>query len=110
MAQGMLGNAETSELSLNLRAGRIPQILNKHLHQCLQVNQESQSSSTPFQACKDFFFFAFPLSEEVCIRILLKFKIPHLSPPAKNRGTKEALKTPNMQIIECFHMQKNGCF
>jgi len=110
MAQGMLGKAAASGLSLYLRAGRTPQILNKHLHQSLQVNQESQPSSTPLQACKDFFFFAFPLSEEVYIRILLKFKILHLPPPTKNRGTKEALKTPNMQIIKCFHMQKNGCF
>lgn len=109
VAQGTLGNAETSGLSLYLSAGRTPQILNKHLHQSLQVNQESQPSLTPFQACKDFFLFAFPLSEEVYIRILLKFKIPHLPPP-KSRGTKEALKTPNMQIIKCFHMQKNGCF
>lgn len=104
MAQGMRGNADASGLSLYLRAGRTPQMLNKHLHRSLQVNQESQPSLTPFQACKVFFFYAFSLSEGVYIRIPLKFKILHLPPSTKNRGTKEALKTLNMQIIECFHM------
>lgn len=60
MAQGMLSNAGSSELSLHLRAGRASQILNKHLHESLQVNQESQPSSALFQACKDFFFPSLP--------------------------------------------------
>lgn len=60
MAQGMLSNAGSSELSLHLGAGRASQILNKHLHESLQVNQESQPSSALFQACKDFFFPSLP--------------------------------------------------
>lgn len=85
MAGGALSNVETLGLSPYLRPGRTPQVLNKHLHRSLQVNQENQLSLTPFQACKDFFFFAFPLLEEVYIRILLKFKIPHLPHPLKQR-------------------------
>lgn len=86
MAWGMLGNAEPSELHPYLKAGSTPKVLNKHLHWSLQVIQENLHSLTPFQACKDFFFFAFPLLEEVYIRLLLKFKIPHLPHPLKQRN------------------------
>lgn len=111
VAQGMLGNAESSELSLYLRAGRTSRILNKHLHQFLQVNQESQPSSTLFQACKDFFFPSLPPSLRGSLyQNTAEIQDPSSASFPKIRGTKGALKTLNMQIVKCFHMQKNGCF
>lgn len=87
MAQGMLSNAGSSELSLHLRAGRASQILNKHLHESLQVKSRKPALLGSVSGLQRLFLSFSPL-EEVYIRILLKFKIPHLPFSQKSEAQK----------------------